>query len=317
MKYKKMGATGLSLSKLSLGTWTTTGGSLDNNLAKNIILRAYDAGVNFFDSAEVYSSGEAERVLGEVLSELPREKLVISSKVFWGGDGPNDVGLSRKRVMEACNGALKRMKLDYLDLYYCHRHDPDTPIEETIRAMNVLINQGKVLYWGTSEWTAAQLEEAFFVADRFGLVPPSVEQPEYNLFRRARVEDELDSLIKSRGLGTTTWSPLASGVLTGKYNDGIPAGSRLASAETAWLAELVLNEKRIEATRALMTIADEVGCSVAQLSIAWATKHENVTSVILGATSIEQLDENLQVLDLAEKLDDEIMGQIADIVRPF
>jgi len=317
MEYKKMGATGLSLSKLSLGTWTTTGGSLDNGLAKKIILRAYDAGVNFFDSAEVYSSGAAETVLGGAISELPREQLVISSKVFWGGDGPNDVGLSRKRVMEACNGALKRMKLDYLDLYYCHRHDPDTPVEETVRAMNVLINQGKVLYWGTSEWTAAQLEEAFFVADRFGLVPPSVEQPEYNLFRRGRVEDELDSLIKSRGLGTTTWSPLASGVLTGKYNDGIPSGSRLALKDTAWLADLVLNEKRIEATRSLMTIADEVGCSVAQMSIAWATKHENVTSVILGATSIEQLDENLQVLELAEKLDDEIMGRIAGVVSQF
>ena len=182
MEYKKMGATGLSLSKLSLGTWTTTGGSLDNKKAREIILHAYEAGVNFFDSAEVYSSGAAETVLGDVLQELPREKLVISSKVFWGGDGPNDVGLSRKRVMEACNGALKRMKLDYLDLYYCHRHDPNTPVEETVRAMNVLINQGKVLYWGTSEWTAPQLEEAFSVADRLGLVPPSVEQPEYNLF---------------------------------------------------------------------------------------------------------------------------------------
>jgi voltage-dependent potassium channel beta subunit len=314
MEYKKMGATGLSLSRLSLGTWTTTGGSLDNKVSRKIILRAYEAGINFFDSAEVYSKGAAETVLGDVLNELPREKLVISSKVFWGGDGPNDVGLSRKRVMEACHGALRRMKLEYLDLYYCHRHDPDTPVEETVRAMNVLINQGKVLYWGTSEWTAPQLEEAYFVAERFGLVPPSVEQPEYNLFKRARVETELDQIIKSRGLGTTTWSPLASGVLSGKYNEGIPSGSRLGRSETAWLADLVLNDKRIEATKSLMAVADGVGCTVAQLSIAWATKHENVSSVILGASSTKQLDENLESLNVADKLDEATMTRIASIV---
>jgi len=313
MEYKKMGKTGISLSRLSLGTWTTTGGSLDNAVARSIILRAYEAGINFFDSAEVYSQGAAETVLGSVLGELPREQLVISSKVFWGGDGPNDVGLSRKRVMEACNAALKRMKLDYLDLYYCHRHDPDTPVEETVRAMNVLINQGKVLYWGTSEWTAAQLEEAFFISDKLGLVPPSVEQPEYNLFRKSRLERELDPLIKSRGLGTTTWSPLASGVLTGKYNNGIPKGSRLALDNTAWLADLVLNEERIAATTKLMSIASELNCSVAQLAIAWATKHENVTSVILGATSTNQLDENLVALELAARLDEPIMQKIEAI----
>ena len=314
MVYNRMGGTGLKLSRLSFGTWVTVGGSLDIDTSRELVLAAYEAGVNFFDSAEAYSGGEAEVALGKILGELPREQLVISSKVFWGGEGPNDVGLSRKHVTEACNAALRRMNLDYLDLYYCHRHDPDTPVEETVRAMDVLIRQGKVLYWGTSEWRAEQLEEAFEVAERLNLTPPSVEQPEYNMFRRKPVEKMLAPLIEGRGLGTTTWSPLASGVLTGKYNDSIPAGSRLALDATSWLADLVLSEKKIATVRALAPIADELGCTLAQLAIAWCTKEQKVSSVITGATSMKQLRENLDSLAVAERMDDEVMKRIDSIL---
>ena len=312
MSYRRLGQSGLKVSTFSIGSWVTYGNHQDISAARDCLLAAYEGGVNFFDNAEAYAAGQAEEVVGKVLAELPRTDLVISSKVFWGGDGPNDVGLNRKHVTEACHAALRRLQVDYLDLYFCHRPDPDTPVLETVRTMDTLIQQGKVLYWGTSEWNAEQLAEAYAVAERYNLEPPTMEQPQYNMFHRERVETELAAHVRDHGLGTTIWSPLASGLLTGKYDDGIPEGSRLANEE--WLQELVLAPGRIEKVKALAAVAQDLGCTRAQLALAWCAKHPHVSTVITGASRVEQVHENLAALPVIEQLSDEVMARIEAIL---
>jgi voltage-dependent potassium channel beta subunit len=320
MQYRRLGKSGLRVSALSFGAWVTFGKQVEDSTAEACMQTAYDAGINFFDNAEAYAGGKAEEVMGRILKKTawPRDSFLVSSKVFWGGDGPNQKGLSRKHVMEACHGALKRLQVDYLDLYFCHRPDPDTPIEETVRAMNTLIEQGKVLYWGTSEWSAREIEEAKGVAERNHLIGPTMEQPQYNLLHRERVEREYAPLYASRdGLGTTVWSPLASGLLTGKYNDGIPEGSRLA--EEGWLREAFQKdpqgwEKRLARVKALGRIADELDVSLARMALAWCLTNEHVSTVILGASRVGQLEENLGALDILPKLTDDVRQSILDAV---
>jgi voltage-dependent potassium channel beta subunit len=277
---------------------------------------AHDAGVNFFDNAEGYAHGNAEVVMGNVFKKLewPRESYVVSSKVFWGGDGPNDKGLSRKHVIEACNKSLKRLQLDYLDLFFCHRPDANTPIEETARAMDDLVHQGKILYWGTSEWTAADIMRAHALARELGLTPPQMEQPQYNMFHRDRVEMEFLPLYREIGLGTTIWSPLASGLLSGKYAEGIPPGSRASLEGYDWLKERILSPQRMEKVAQLRPIAKELGCTLAQLALAWCLKNPNVSSVITGASNPEQVAENMRALEVAPKLNLETMGRIDAIL---
>jgi len=312
MIYNRLGGSGLKVSALSLGSWVTYGRHVDNAVAKDCVHAALEHGVNFIDSAEAYASGQAEVVLGGIIADLRREDLVLSSKVFWGGEGPNDVGLSRKHVTEACHGALRRMGLEYLDLYFCHRPDPDTPMAETIETMDILIRQGKVLYWGTSEWSADQLDQAFQICADRGLIPPTMEQPQYHMFHRDRVERELNSLCE-RGLGTTVWSPLASGLLTGKYNDGIPAGSRIAQPGLEWLGEDFTPEK-IATVRELSGVAKELGCTMAQLALAWTLKCPNVSTTITGASRVEQVHENMAALDVLEQLDAGVMNHIETLL---
>jgi voltage-dependent potassium channel beta subunit len=312
MTYNRLGGSGLKVSTFSIGSWTTYGGSSDDSVARACLLAAFEGGVNFFDNAEAYAGGQAEVVVGRVLKELRREDLVISSKVFWGGDGPNDVGLNRKHVTEACHAALKRLQVDYLDLYLCHRPDPDTPMLETVRAMSTLIQQGKVLYWGTSEWEADQVAQAYALAERYHLEPPSVEQPQYHMLHRRRVELELDPLCREQGLGTTIWSPLASGLLTGKYDEGIPADSRLGRME--WLREMVMQEGFLDTVRGLKPIADDLGCTRAQLALAWAARHPNVSTVITGASCVEQVHENLAALDVVPKLTADVLERIEGVL---
>ncbi|MEL6345925.1 MAG: aldo/keto reductase [Myxococcota bacterium] len=313
MQYRRLGRSGLKVSVFSYGTWVTVGRQIDDARSRECLLAAYEGGVNFFDHAEAYGKGQAEIVSGRILTELRREDLVLSSKVFWGGDGPNDRGLNRKHVTEACHAALRRLQTDYLDLYFCHRPDPDTPIEETVRAMDVLIRQGKVLYWGTSEWSAAQLLEAYRIAERFTLTPPTMEQPQYNMFHRRRVEQEYAPLYSQYGLGTTIWSPLASGILTGKYNDGIPDDSRLKASGYEWLQKSV-TKARIDKVRALQPIADALGCTMAQLALAWSAKFEGVSTVITGASRASQIKENLAALPYIAQLTDEVMARIEDVL---
>ncbi len=313
MQYNRLGGSGLKISLFSLGSWVTYGKQVGDDRASQCLKTAYDAGVNFFDNAEAYAGGQAEVVVGAFLSDLRRESFVVSSKVFWGGDGPNDRGLSRKHVVEACHAALKRLRVDYLDLYYCHRPDPDTPVRETCQAMDTLIRQGKVLYWGTSEWTAEQLSEAYAACDAYGYEPPQVEQPQYHMFHRARVEVELAEHVRDRGLGTTIWSPLASGLLTGKYDDGIPADSRAALPSMSWLKEEFTPE-RIAKVRQLKEVADALGCTRAQLALAWASKCPTVSSVITGASRPEQVTENLGALAVREQLTAEAIAQIETLL---
>jgi len=309
MTYRRMGRSGLKLSTFSIGSWATYGLDVPDDNARACLIAAYEAGVNFFDNAEAYGQGRAELVVGRVLKELPRTDLVISSKVFWGGGGPNDTGLSRKHVTEACHAALRRLQTDYLDLYFCHRPDPDTPVEETVRAMHALVMQGKVLYWGTSEWPPESIREAHEVAARLGLTPPSVEQPQYNLFWRKRVEQEYAPLYKEFGMGTTIWSPLASGVLTGKYNEEIPSGTRLASEGYSWLQSSV-TKARIQAVRALEPIARELDCTLAQLALAWCARNPDVSTVITGATRPQQVRENLAALEIVPRMDEALARRI-------
>ncbi|MEE2904453.1 MAG: aldo/keto reductase [Myxococcota bacterium] len=317
MQYARLGRSGLKVSKLSMGSWMTFGRGVDLDTSKACIREAYDRGVNFFDHAEAYARGRAEEYCGEILSEFRREDLVLSSKVFWGGSGPNDKGLNKKHVFEACHAALKRLRTDYLDLYFCHRPDPETPVEETVRAMHLLIQQGKILYWGTSEWPAEKIEEAYRIADSNYLTPPTMEQPEYNMFNRHRFETEYASLFEDYGLGTTIWSPLASGLLTGKYNDGIPPGSRATLSGMEWMQDRILKEERIDAVKKLQVIAGDLGCSIAQLAIAWCAKNDNVSTVITGATKVEQVVENLDALEVTEKLSDEVMASIESVIGPL
>jgi len=313
MLYNRMGGSGLQLSIFSLGSWVTYGKQVGDDRAERCLKTAYDAGVNFFDNAEAYAGGQAEVVVGRFLKDLRRESYVVSSKVFWGGDGPNDRGLSRKHVVEACHAALRRLHVDYLDLYYCHRPDPDTPVRETCQAMDTLIRQGKVLYWGTSEWTAEQLTDAYAACDAHGYEPPQVEQPQYHMFHRARVEVELADHVRDRGLGTTVWSPLASGLLTGKYDEGIPEGSRATLPGMDWLQE-EFTPDRINKVKRLKGIADDLGCTRAQLALAWASMSPHVSSVITGASRPEQVVENLGALDVREKLTDEVMARIEGVL---
>ncbi|MFM7203555.1 MAG: potassium channel beta subunit family protein [Myxococcota bacterium] len=307
MKYRRLGSAGLKVSELSYGAWLTFGGELDVAAARRIMLAAFEAGVNFFDNAEAYANGQAEVVMGEALKELKRESLVISTKIFWGGSGPNDRGLSRKHVLEGTHKALKRLQTDYVDLLFCHRPDPETPIEETVRAMDHLIRQGKVLYWGTSEWSAEQLEEAYRLARELGCYAPSMEQPQYNLLHHKKVEQEYAPLYEKYGLGTTIWSPLASGLLSGKYNDGIPKGTRLD--RVGWLRS-ILTPERLEAARGVTALAKELDCTPSQLSLAWCLKNPHVSTVILGASRLEQLEENLAAQGVVEKLDEGVMARL-------
>lgn len=314
MEYNRLGHSGLKVSQFSLGSWVTYGGQVDEAEARKCIFKAFDLGVNFFDNAEAYAGGEAERVVGKILKDLRRESLVVSSKVFWGGEGPNDKGLSRKHIVEACHGALKRLQLDYLDLYFCHRPDLETPMVETVETMDMLIRQGKVLYWGTSEWRAFQLQEAFDVAEKYNMIPPTMEQPQFHMFHRERVEAELLPIIQLYGLGLTTWSPLASGLLTGKYNDGIPKGSRAALPDLQWIREMVITPERIAKVRQLQEVAAELRCTVAQLALAWAVRSPLVSTVITGASRVSQVEENLASLAVLERLDASVIERIETIL---
>ncbi|MFN2137475.1 MAG: potassium channel beta subunit family protein, partial [Candidatus Promineifilaceae bacterium] len=291
MQYRHLGKSGLRVSALSFGSWVSFANQMGVDEAKACMVAAYDGGINFFDNAEVYAHGESERIMGEVLSQMnwPRDSYIVSSKVMWGSVTdplPTQYGLSRKHVVEACHQAMQRLNVDYLDLYFCHRPDPETPIEETVRAMTELIHQGKVLYWGTSEWSAQQLMEAHGVARQYGLIPPTMEQPQYNMFHRYRFEVEYGRLYDAIGLGTTIWSPLASGLLTGKYNDGIPDNTRLTLPGYEWLREIFESEEwqmRLEKVRVLTALAEKLGTNMARLAIAWTLKNPNVSTVILGA----------------------------------
>jgi len=318
MEYRRLGSSGLKLSALSFGAWVTFGNRVGRKEARELIAYAYDRGVNFFDNAETYAAGEAERVMGDVLADLrlPRDAWCVSSKVYFGAvrePRPTQHGLSRKHVIEACHQALTRLRVSYLDLYFCHRADPETPIEETVAAMDLLIRQGKVLYWGTSEWPADAIRTAHRIARANHMHPPQMEQPQYNLFHRERVELEYASLYTELGLGTTIWSPLASGLLTGKYNNGIPAGSRLDTPGYEWLRRNIVEGEgpaRVAKVKRLAAIAQDLGVPLAQLALAWCLKNPRVTSVILGATKRAQLEENFGALDVAAKLGADEMARI-------
>ncbi|MES3036341.1 MAG: aldo/keto reductase [Bdellovibrionota bacterium] len=308
MEYRRLGKAGLKVSQLSLGSWVTFGKQVDRSKARELMAMALDNGINFFDNAEVYAAGESEKIMGEVIKELkwPREKFVISTKFFWGiQEGVNLRNtLNRKYLVQAMDGSLKRLNMDFVDIVYCHRPDPETPIEETVFTMHDMITQGKALYWGTSEWSAAEIMEAWQVADRHHLHKPIVEQPQYNLFHRARVEKEYARLYKDIGLGLTTWSPLASGILSGKYLKGIPEGSRLSMGSLSWLREHAEDERKIEAVQSFVGLARETGFTPSQLAIAWCSSNPVVSSVILGATSEAQLKENIGSLELMPQMSD-------------
>ncbi len=317
MPYRRLGRSGLKVSLLSFGSWVTFDTQLDTGLALDCMTAARDGGVNFFDNAEAYAGGKSEEIMGRVFSDTgwDRHSYVVSSKYFWGiHDDVNMRGtLNRKYLMQAVDATLERMHLDFLDLVFCHRADPETPIEETVRAMHDLITSGKALYWGTSEWTADEIRAAWEIAERHHLHKPVMEQPQYNLLARRRVEKEYARLYEDIGLGLTTWSPLASGVLTGKYLDGIPEGSRGALEGYEWLANSLTDEQANAKVRRLVEVADRLGVSAAQLSIAWVAKNPNVSTVILGASSVDQVNENLGALDALDKLDDGVMTELAEI----
>jgi voltage-dependent potassium channel beta subunit len=319
MEYRKMGKTGLELSVLSFGSWVSFHKQIDDKIADTLMGIAYDNGINFFDNAEIYASGESEKMMGRVLQakNWDRTSYVVSSKAFFGWRGknnkPNQTGLSRKHLVEACNEALQRLQVDYLDLYYCHRPDKSTPIEEVVWTMNHLIQQGKILYWGTSEWSGVEIMEAHRVAESYRLIGPKVEQPQYNLFERHKMENDYLEIFKNVGLGTTIWSPLASGLLTGKYNKSVPKDSRMALEGFDWLANRWLLEDKIEKVKKLGKVAKDLGTTTSILSIAWCIHNTNVTTAILGATKKEQLIENLKALDVLPKLTPEVMQKIEKI----
>lgn len=319
MEYRRLGKSGLQVSALSYGAWVTFGDQVGEDVAYACMEAAYKAGVNFFDNAEAYSWGQAERMMGSIIKKAgwKRSDLVISTKLFWGGTGPNDRGLSRKHLLEGLDASLARLQLDYVDLLFCHRPDPQTPIEETVRAMSFLIDRGKAFYWGTSEWSSEEIREAFRIARQEHLVPPTMEQPQYNMFHRERVEKEYASLYADFGLGTTIWSPLASGVLTGKYNDGIPEGSRMGLKEYSWLRAMLESEdgrRRIETVRKLTPVAEEIGCSTAQLALAWCLTNPHVSTVITGASSPEQVEQNMKALDVAGKLTPDVLARLESLL---
>ncbi|MBB5637496.1 voltage-dependent potassium channel beta subunit [Pedobacter cryoconitis] len=319
MEYRRLGKSGLQLSALSLGSWLTFGQQISDKVADELMGIAYDAGVNFFDNAEGYAAGKSEEVMGKIIKghQWERESYVVSSKVFFGTEnkGPNRVGLSRKHVIEACNAALKRLQVDYLDLYFCHRPDKQTPIEETVWAMNTLLQQGKILYWGTSEWSAAEIMEAIRVSRQYNLIGPTMEQPQYNLLERNKLENEYLLLFKEYGLGTTIWSPLASGLLSGKYTAGEAKNTRLDMKGMEWLKESALAEEKLAKVKNLQTLADELNVPLAKLSLAWCLKNPNVSTVILGASKTEQLKENLTTLNVLPLLTAGVMEDIENIMQ--
>jgi len=320
MEYRRLGKSDLRVSELSYGSWVTFSFQLDKTKAKKTMKHAYDAGINFFDNAEVYAAGESEKIMGAALKELglQRDTYTVSSKVFFGGQLVTQRGLNAKHIRDGCDAALKRLRLNYLDLFFCHRPDFHTPVEETVRAMDVLVKQGKILYWGTSEWPADRIREAYLIAYKYGLTPPSMEQPEYNMFNRMKMEKEYLGLFDSEGMGTTIWSPLASGVLTGKYNSGIPKGSRMSLPEYKFLREKLESKEgsdRLNKVKRLGKVADRLGVSLAQLSLAWCLKNKNVSTVILGATNTKQLDENLKSIEYKGLLTDSVMGRIENILK--
>jgi voltage-dependent potassium channel beta subunit len=320
MEYRFLGRSGLKLSALSLGAWVTYGGQVGEEVAYQCMVAAYEAGVNFFDNAEAYAGGNAETVMGNVIRKVgwKRSDLVISTKIFWGGSGPNNTGLSRKHILEGTNASLQRLQMEYVDLIFCHRPDKYTPIEETVWAMNQVIQQGKAFYWGTSEWSATEIMEAYGIARREHLIPPLMEQPEYNMFHRDRVERELAPLYQEIGLGLTIWSPLASGILTGKYNNGIPEDSRMNLKGYEWLRRELEGEEgrsKIQKVKDLAAVASELGCSTAQLAIAWCLKNPDVSTVITGASRAEQVRENMKALDVAHQLSPDVMERIEEILQ--
>jgi voltage-dependent potassium channel beta subunit len=319
MEYRRLGKSGLKVSELSYGSWVTFARQVDVEPAKEILAEAYDAGINFFDNAEGYEQGGSETVMGQAIAELgwSRDSFIVSSKVFWGGDKPTQRGLSAKHVTEACHAALRRLRVDHLDLYFCHRPDVDTPVVETVRAMDNLIRQGKVLYWGTSEWSAQEITEAHAAAREWGLTPPTMEQPQYNLFERQKVEGDYRPIYDTFGLGTTIWSPLASGLLTGKYNDGIPQDSRVALPGYEWLREMVEGpegQEKLRQVRELGRIADGAGLSLTHLALLWCLRNPRVSTVILGASRVSQLRDNLAALDHRDRLTDDVVEAVEAVV---
>jgi voltage-dependent potassium channel beta subunit len=319
MQYRRLGKSGLKVSELSFGSWITFGNQIDNGVSEKLMDIAYDAGVNFFDNAEVYAAGQSEVVMGEILKRKAwaRDTYILSSKAFFGAGGklPTQRGLHRKHLVEACEAALKRLQVDYLDLYFCHRPDKETPIEETVWTMHQLILQGKIFYWGTSEWSAQEIMEAHMVAKQYNLIGPVMEQPQYNMLTRRKIEVEYSQLYKTVGLGTTIWSPLASGFLTEKYLLGKPTDTRLQRDELDWLAEKTFTEENFEILKKLHALAQELGISMAHLGLAWCLKNENVSTVILGASKTEQLIHNLKATDAVPLLTDEVMNKIELILN--
>jgi voltage-dependent potassium channel beta subunit len=319
MEYRRLGRAGLKVSVLSFGSWVTFGPQLDTGLARDCIAAAYEGGVNFFDNAEAYAGGKSEQIMGEAINSLgwPRQAYVVSTKLFWGlHNFPNMRNtLNRKYLKQAIDASLERFGLDFVDLVFCHRPDPQTPIEETVWAMSEMVSDGKALYWGTSEWSADEIRAAWEIADRHDLHKPAMEQPEYNLLNRRKVEREYARLYEDIGLGLTTWSPLASGLLTGKYLDGVPEGSRATLPGYEWLRDRLTDADANAKVQRLKVIADELGCSLAQLSLAWCAKNPNVSTVITGASRVEQVHENLKALDVMAQLDTDLMGRIKDAVR--
>lgn len=323
MEYRRLGKSGLQVSALSLGSWLTFGNQIGDDIAEQLMVTAYDKGVNFFDNAEAYAGGQSEIVMGNILNKLgwDRTSYVVSSKVFFGADGgkknlkPNQTGLSRKHIFEACHAALKRLQVEYLDLYFCHRPDRNTPVEETVWAMNQLIQQGKILYWGTSEWSGQAIMEAHLVARQNNLVGPTMEQPQYNMLHRNLVELEYEQIYRTVGLGTTIWSPLASGVLTNKYLDEFPEGTRLGMKGMDWLKNNAISEERLEKTRALSKVAQEIGTSLPKLAVAWCLLNPNVSTVILGASKVHQLEETLTSLEVLPLLTPEVQERVESILQ--
>lgn len=321
MEYRRLGRSGLQVSALSLGSWLTFGKQITDEVAEQLMHAAYEAGVNFFDNAEIYARGQSEIVMGNILarSGWDRSSYLVSSKAFFGSEGakskPNQRGLSRKHLVEACEAALKRLQVDYLDLYFCHRPDKQTPIEETVWTMHQLVLQGKILYWGTSEWDASEIMEAMRIAAQHHLIAPVMEQPQYNLLTRGKIERDYLHLFRYHGLGTTIWSPLASGVLSGKYLDDPDADTRLKMKGLEWLREQVLREDVLKQVAALRQVATELGTTLPLLSIAWCLKNPNVSTVILGASRVSQLQENLRALEVLSKLSPEVMGRM-DAIFP-
>jgi voltage-dependent potassium channel beta subunit len=319
MEYRRLGSSGLQVSALSFGAWVTFADQIGDDAAFECMSEARRHGVNFFDNAEVYADGHAEEMMGRVICKAgwKRSDLVISTKIFWGGEGPNDKGLTRKHIVEGVQASLGRLQLDYVDLLFCHRPDSHTPIEETVRAMNHILDRGWAFYWGTSEWSASQIMAAFAVARREHLVPPQMEQPQYNMFHRHRVESEYAALYDDIGLGLTTWSPLASGLLTGKYNDGVPTETRATLPGYEWLSSRFSDDEarhQIEKIRRLDPVARSVGCTMAQLALAWCLKNPRVSTVITGASRPEQVRENMQAVDAAARLTPAMMDQIEGVL---